>query len=133
MNNGDKHLIHPCLMSDSEMITILLCFYFGSFRNFKHYYFHYVCEHLKQDFPNQFSYSRFIQLKHRVIMPLILFLKLMCLGECTGITFVDSTKIAVCHNKRIKRNKVFKNMAALRKSTIGWFYGFKRHLVCNNK
>ena len=120
-------------MSDSEMITILVCFHFGSFRNFKHYYLHYVGEHLKQDFPTQFSYSRFIQLEHRVIMPLMLFLKLFCFGECTGITFVDSTKIAVCHNKRIKRNKVFKDMAALGKSTMGWFYGFKLHLVCNDK
>lgn len=133
VNDGKKHRNRSYIMSDSEIITILVCFHFGSFRNFKHYYLHYVGEHLKQDFPNQFSYSRFIQLEHRVIMPLMFFLKLICFGECTGITFVDSTKIAVCHNKRIKRNKVFKDMAALGKSTMGWFYGFKLHLVCNDK
>lgn len=133
VNDGKKHRRRPCMMSESEIITILVCFHFGSFRNFKHYYLHYVGEHLKQDFPNQLSYSRFIQLEHRVIMPLMLFIKLICFGECTGITFVDSTKIAVCHNKRIKRNRVFKDMAALGKSTMGWFYGFKLHLVCNDK
>jgi hypothetical protein len=63
----------------------------------------------------------------------VLFLKLICFGECTGITFIDSTKMAVCKNKRIKRNKVFKDIATVGKSTMGWFYGFKLHLVINDK
>jgi hypothetical protein len=132
-HNGKRRRNRSCTMSDSEIITVMLCFHFGSFRNFKHYYLHYVGEHLKSEFPDQLSYNRFIQLEHRVMIPLMLFLKLICFGECTGITFVDSTKIAVCHNKRIKRNRVFKDLAALGKSTTGWFYGFKLHLVCNDK
>jgi hypothetical protein len=128
-----KRRTRPCVMSDSEIITILLCFHFGSFRNFKHYYLHYVGEHLKSEFPDQLSYNRFIYLERRVMVPLLLFLKLICFGQCTGITFVDSTKIAVCHNKRISRNKVFKDIAAIGKSSYGWFYGFKLHLVCNDK
>jgi hypothetical protein len=72
---------------------------------------------------------------------------------CSGITFIDSTKISVCHGKRIKRNKVFDGIAKLGKSTMGWFYfihsaahlcpewgtvqakykyGFKLHLICND-
>ena len=43
-------------------------------------------------------------------------LKLLCFGECTGITYVDSTYIPVCHNKRIKRNKVFKGYAEVSKN-----------------
>ncbi|MDL2262160.1 IS982 family transposase [Bacteroidales bacterium OttesenSCG-928-I21] len=132
-NDGKKHRNRSVTMSDSEMITILLCFHFGSFRNFKHYYLFYVKEHLKDEFPEQFSYSRFIQLEHKILIPLLLFLKLVCFGECTGITFVDSTMIAVCKNKRIKRNKVFKGLAEVGKSTVGWFFGFKLHLVCNDK
>ncbi|KAA6303991.1 hypothetical protein EZS27_044366, partial [termite gut metagenome] len=63
----------------------------------------------------------------------VLFLKLICFGECTGITYVDSTCIRVCHNKRIRRNKVFKGLAEIGKSTMGWFFGFKLHLLCNER
>ena len=131
--DGKKHRNRSCSMSESEIITILLCFHFGSFKNFKHYYLFFIGEYLKKEFPNQLSYNRFIQVEHKVLIPMVLFLKLICFGECTGITFVDSTKIAVCHNKRIKRNKVFQNMAEVGKSTMGWFFGFKLHLVCNDK
>jgi hypothetical protein len=61
------------------------------------------------------------------------FLNTICFGKCTGITFIDSTKISVCHNKRINRNKVFDDIAKIGKNTMGWFYGFKLHLVCNDR
>jgi hypothetical protein len=93
----------------------------------------YVGKYLKDEFPRQLSYSRFVQLERRVMIPLVLFLKLVCFGECIGITFVDSTKIAACNNKRIKRNKSFNGLAEVGKSTMGWFFGFKLHLVCNDK
>ena len=55
------------------------------------------------------------------------------MGEYTGISFIDSTPIRVCKNKRIKRNKVFKDVATVGKSTIGYFFGFKLHLIVNDK
>lgn len=122
-----------CSMSESEIITILVCFHMGQFRNFKHYYLNYVATTLASDFPDLLSYSRFIQVEHRVIIPLLMFIRLIGSGSCTGISFVDSTKIAVCHNKRITANRVFKGMAEIGKSTMGWFYGFKLHLVCNDR
>jgi len=112
-------------LSPSEIITILVCFHFGTFRNFKHYYLFFIKEHLNGDFPNAVSYNRFV--------PLMMYLQLICFGKCTGITYVDSTSIRVCNNKRINRNKVFQGIAERGKSTMGWFYGFKLHLVCNEK
>jgi hypothetical protein len=94
---------------------------------------HYICIHLHKEFPKALSYSRFIQIEHRVFAPLMFFLNTACFGKCTGITFIDSTKIAVCHNKRISRNKVFKGYAKRGKSSMHRFYGFKLHLVCNDK
>lgn len=132
--SGDKkHRNRPCQMSDSEIMTILLMFHFGTFANFKHFYLHFICVHLKKDFPNQLSYNRFVEIEHRVFVPMMFFLNTVCFGKCTGISFIDSTKISVCHNKRLKRNKVFEGFAHSGKSTMGWFYGFKLHLVCNDK
>ena len=120
-------------LSDSEIITILIAFHGGQFRNFKHFYLGYVCVHLRDCFPNIVSYNRFIELSHRSAVPFMMFLHYCCRGECTGISFIDSTVLRVCHNKRIKRNKVFKGMAKVGKSTVGWFFGFKLHLIINDK
>lgn len=118
-----------CSMSESEIITILVCFHMGQFRNFKHYYLNHVATTLSSDFLDLLSYSRFIQIEHRVIVSLLMFIRLIGFGSCTGISFVDSTKVAGCHNKCIRTNRVFKGMAEIGKSTMGWFYGFKLHLV----
>ena len=131
--DGKKQRNRACEMSDSEIITVLLLFHFGTFKNFKHYYLHYICIHLKREFPKQLSYNRFVAVEHRVFVPMMFFINVVCFGKCTGITFIDSTSIKVCHNKRIKRNKVFDGVAKVGKGTMGWFYGFKLHLICNDK
>jgi len=88
---------------------------------------------MQQEFPRTVSYNRFVELSQSVLMPMTIFLKTCCLGSCSGISFVDSTPIRVCNNKRIKRNKVFKGIAEVGKSTMGWFYGFKLHIVINDR
>jgi hypothetical protein len=120
-------------MCDSEIITLLIAFHSGQFRNFKHFYTEYVCVHLKNDFPGLVSYNRFIELSHRHALVFMLFIQYARKGTFTGISFIDSTVLRVCHNKRIKRNKVFKGVAEVGKSTMGWFFGFKLHLIINDK
>lgn len=120
-------------MSNSEVITLMTLFHLGSFRNMKHFYINYVQKHLHSEFPQTVSYNRFTELMQSAILPMTIFLKTCCLGECTGISFIDSTPIRVCKNKRIKRNKVFKETAQLGKSTMGFFFGFKLHLIVNDK
>ena len=126
-----KRIREPRL-SVSEIMTIIIHFHQSHYRDFKTYYLEYVCEHLGDEFPNLVSYNRFVELMPRVLLPLCCYLHSRK-GECTGISFVDSTRIAVCGNKRIRRNQVFKDVAKLGKSTMGWFFGFKLHLVVNDQ
>ena len=120
-------------MSCSEVIALMVMFHSGGYRNMKHFYIHYVQAHLSHLFPKTVSYNRFVELMQAASLPMALFLKTSCLGESTGISFIDSTPIRVCKNKRIKRNKVFKDIAQVGKSTMGYFFGFKLHLVINDK
>ena len=120
-------------MSQSEVITIMILFHFGSFKNMKHFYEYFVKQHLKSEFPQTVSYNRFVELMQSVILPMTLFLKTCCLGSCTGISFIDSTSVSVCKNKRIPRHKVFDGIAQRGKTTMGYFYGFKLHFIINDK
>ncbi|EDP94159.1 IS982 family transposase [Kordia algicida OT-1] len=134
----DKSLLgnapkRPPIMSKSEIITITILFHLSGFRTFKHFYIFYIQKHMQEEFPKTISYNRFVEQMQSNLMAMTLFLKTCCLGDCTGISFVDSTPIRVCKNKRIKRNKVFKGIANTGKSTMGWFYGFKLHIVINDK
>jgi len=120
-------------LTDSEIISILILFHFGQFSNFKAYYNHYVSAHLNDLFPDLVSYNRFVELKKKVAVPFMLFLRFHGLGKSRGINFVDSTHIHVCHNRRIHQHKVFKNVAERGYCSIGWFYGFKLHLIINDR
>lgn len=132
-DNGKKHRNKPNRMSDSEIMTILICFHLSQVRNLKAYYLGYVCKHLTAEFPKQVSYNRMVELQQRVLFPLVIFLKTCRMGKCTGISFVDSTTLDVCHIKREKQNKVFQNFTTKSKSTMGWFFGFKLHLIINDR
>lgn len=114
-------------------MTILPVFHFGTFANFKHDYLHFIKVHLRSEFPSDVSYNRFVELESRVFFKLMLFLKLYAFGRCTGISFVDSAMIPVCHNLRHYANKVFKGIATNGKGTMRWCHGFKLHFVCNDR
>lgn len=116
----------------SEIMTILILFQQSGYRNFKTYYLEYVRRHLQPEFPNLISYPRFVYLMPRALRALTLLMLKLC-GESDGIAFVDATTIKVCHNKRIVRNRVFDGLAERSKSTMGWFFGFKLHLVINDR
>jgi len=120
-------------ISDSEVMTILILFHLKSYRNLKHFYLHHICKYRRDLFPEVVSYNRFVELQRKVIQPLAVFMKLYCLGDCTGISFIDSTVLKVCHYKRERQHKVFKGIAKKGAGTMGWFYGFKLHFVCNDK
>ena len=117
--NSPKHRKRKGRMSDAERITILILFHSNTFRNFKHFYLFYVCRELKKEFPNLLSYTRFVERIPRVAIPLLLFLKLGLMGECTGITFIDSTRIPVC--VKIRDNPVIAySKGTLKKEKVLW-------------
>ncbi len=117
----------------SEMMTIMIWFHQGRFRNFKGYYQDYICIHWKNDFPGLVSYNRFVELMGRMLIPLTAF-QLSCKqGAVTGISFIDASALHVCRNQRIHNHKVFDGFAERGKTSMGWFYGFKLHLIVNER
>lgn len=115
----------------AELMTILLYFYRSPCKDFKNYYLYHLPVKYKGYF-KYVSYSRIIQLWPRMIMPLTILMHFLS-GEETGIYFVDSSKLQICHNKRTSSNKVFGKKASMGKSSYGWFMGFKLHIIINNK
>lgn len=122
-----------CKLSDSEVISIMVFFHLKGYRCLKHFYIHYVQKHMQSEFPETVSYNRFVELQSKSILPMVVFLQTCCLGKCSGISFLDSTVIKACHYKREKQNKVFKGIAAKGRGTMGWFFGFKLHIIINER
>ena len=124
---GRPRRLHP-----SEIMTILISFHQSNYRTFKDYYQRHVCVYLRWAFPTRVSYTRFVELKKEVLACLSLYLYTR-LGTCDGISFIDSTRLPVCHNCRIRSHRVFAKQVSDRgKTSMGWFYGFKLHLLINS-
>jgi len=126
---GSKKRNRPSKMALSEVMTIQVLFHLSGYRQFKTFYKGYVTHHLSSFFPNLVSYNRMVELKKESLIPLAIYLKNNATGNCTGISFIDSTPLRVCHNKRIHNHKVFDGLARRGQCSIGWFYGFKLHLI----
>ena len=134
LKSDNKRAYHrDSTISKSEIMLIMILFHDSGYRCLKHFYVEKVCKHLRHLFPKVVSYNRFVELEKQVAVPLALFIKKVLLGKCTGISFVDSTPLRVCRNQRIHIHKVFKGIAQRGKCSMGWFFGFKLHLICNEK
>ena len=120
-------------MSKAEIMIILILFHDSGYRCLKHFYLEKVCKYMRHLFPKVVSYNRFVELEKEVAIPLALFIKKVLWGKCTGISFVDSTPLLVCKNQRIHIHKTFKGIAQRGKCSMGWFFGFKLRLICNER
>lgn len=116
----------------SEVMAIVIAFQTSGYRNFKTCYNAYVCEVWKHEFPQLVSYNRFVELESECVVPVAVFLRTR-FARCSGISFIDASAIKVCHNLRISANRVFKDIARRGKTSVGWFYGFKVHLVISEQ
>lgn len=132
LSNGLQQRKRDRNLSLSEIMTILIGFHQSCYRNFKAYYQEKVQQQWQDAFPRLVSYQRFVEWIPSALLPLCAYLR-CCFGECTGISFLDSTSLKVCHNRRIAQHQVFKDLAARGKTSVDWFFGFKLHLVVNDK
>lgn len=137
-NEWEKSLIYnkssrgpSCSLSISEIITIMILFHQSNFRCFKYFYLH-IQVALRKEFPLMPSYSRFVSMQKSAFIPMFAYMTFKR-GFVTGVSFIDSTTIKVCHIARCSSNKVFKGLAKKGKSSMGWFFGFKLHLIVNEK
>ena len=131
IEDGRKKRQRAGQLSVSEMMTIIIYFHQSHYRNFKAYYKEHVCQYLRAEIPNLVSYERFVVWMPSALGPLSAYLKSLY-GRCHGISFLDSTALPVCDNHRIHNHKVFAEFAQRGKGSMGWFYGFKLHLVIND-
>lgn len=130
LNDGSKKRRRTGQLRVSEIMTIIIYFHQSHYRNFKAYYTEHVCQQLRAEFPKLVSYERFVILMPSVLGPLSAYLQSLY-GRCHGLSFIDSTALLVCNNHRIHNHKVFAEIAQRGKGSMGWFYGFKLHLVIN--
>lgn len=130
--NPNRKRLRPCKMSLSEIMTIVVIFHLSHYRTFKDFYQHCLLVYYQKEFPRLVSYNRFIELMPFTFMPLFIF-QCSLFGKKTGKYFIDSTKLEACHNLRIFSHKVFRDIAKRGKTSTGWFFGFKLHLIINNE
>ena len=114
-----------------EVITIVSYYHFSGYKTFKDYYT--KSSELLSAFPQMPSYNRFIELQQKACMPLAIFARLQSSGACEGASYIDSFPLRVSNQKRISSHKTFQGMAIRGKTSMGWFYGFKLHLIINTQ
>lgn len=131
LEDGSKKRHRKRSLSHSEIMTIIVFYHQSGYKTFKWFYERVVCQRLNKEFPKLVSYNRFIELLPDVLIPLTIFMQSRC-KTGNGIAFIDSTPLRVCKNLRIPRHKTFKGEAERGKSSTGWFYGFKLHLVVDD-
>jgi Transposase DDE domain len=117
-------------LSLSEVLTILIYYHFSRFDCLKHYYLIKLVNGFKKEFPKLPSYNRFVERIPEVALLAIAYLQFKQ-AKFEGSGYIDATPLRVCHNKRTNSHKVFKLTAKLGKSSMGWFYGFKLHVICD--
>jgi hypothetical protein len=129
ISSSNKKRNRECKMSLSEIITILIAFHQSGMSCFKYFYLELMKNH-RNLFNYLVHYDRFVALIKLAFPALVCLLKTLE-GTVTQYLFIDATPMAVCHNLREKRHKVFKGLAKKGKTSTGWFFGFKLHFVFN--
>lgn len=124
------------MLSMSEIILILILFPHSEYKCFKWFYINNIMGQYRSYFKEVPSYNRFVEYMPKgllVLSRLLGYLMYYYKKQSEGINFIDSTRVPVCHNKRTNSHKVFESFAEIGKSTMGWFLGFKLHMIIDTK
>lgn len=121
-----------CRMTLSEILTITVYFHYSGYKNFKDYYCKHICGPLRSAF-TLVSYNRFNELQKESLAALAFLAKFLNTNKHDGISFIDSSPLRVCHIKRASSHKTFRRWARKSKTSVGWFFGFKLHLVVSSE
>lgn len=114
-------------------MTISIYYHTLPIKTFKFYYNMIIKGYERSCFKNHVSYNRFIELRQEAMVPLLLFVQTRGLGQCDGISIIDSTILEVCDVRRASSHKLFKDIARKGKTSTGWFFGFKLHCIINSQ
>lgn len=118
-------------LAKSEIMTICIYYHHSGLRCFKWFYESILHKNLLTYFPKAPQYEHFNHIMRKVLKELIAYLVLLGLSKPSKANYIDSKKLPVCHIKREKQNRVFKGIARKGKSSTGWFFGFKLHVLLN--
>lgn len=121
------------ILSISEIVLILILFPNSEYKCFKWFYTYSIMYGKYRDYFKKVpSYNRFVEQMSTgllVLSRLLGYLMYYYRKQNAGINYIDSTRIPVCNNKRTNSHKVFESIAEIGKSTMGWFLGFKLHMI----
>ena len=131
-NLAEHYYVYKSGLSMSEMITIQILYHLSGYKTFEYFYNSLNYNYLHNYFPNIPNIKSFYERQKKTSVYLVgVLLMKISLSKKNGIFYIDSTKIEVCKASRMSRNKVFLNYAKKSKTSTGWFFGFKLHLVIN--
>jgi len=120
-------------LNGSEVSTILVAYHYSGYKNFEYYYRRCILGEYADCFPDAPTYECFLSYIPKAVDLMYLWMLMTAsLADKTGIYFIDSKKLEVCHLRRERSHKVFDGIAAKGKTSTGWFFGLKLHLIINN-
>lgn len=120
-------------LSAAEIMTLTIAYHHSRMDCFKSYYKLLVERYLRSYFPDIPSYERFVVLKNAYLLELFAFFWTQRAKSITEeANYIDSKKLESCHIKREKSHRTMKDIASKGKSSTGWFYGMKIHLIIND-
>jgi transposase len=115
------------------LVTLILFKFFVGHRSWKEYYRYLKSHHHGVNIGSLPTYKRFMDCMHRLVGYALVYLEAVrkyC-KQGVSLQFADATALPVCKIKREFSHKVAKALATKSKGTMGWYYGFKLHLVCD--